>query len=1134
MRFLRNSVSGSCRPAIRGLRQVAIPGPGREFSRFAAALALLAWAGPPLAALGAPAHAQAPGECRRLNLAGNWRFAADPKDQGVRERWFLRKLKGNIHLPGSTDEAGVGGPGPERLGVLTRRHEYLGPAWYQREIVLPPDWSGLDVSLFLERVLWQSRAWLDGRELGPPLDSWAAPHIHPLGRVAPGRHRLTVRIDNRMIHPLGRMSTSYGIHTQTIWNGIIGRIELQGRPRPHLTRVRVFPRQGPKGWSVELEVHLDGENLAGVRLTAGTLDPDAAGRPLGPPVSAIPKQAIVRLQLPCTTAVRPWDEFHPKLYEVRITLARAGAALQQIRRRFGFRTIRHAGNRLLLNGEPLFLRGNLDCCHFPLTGYPSTRKSDWLRIFRLYKAYGLNHVRFHTWCPPEAAFEAADELGIYVQASAGIWINHGAGEGDGPGKHDRTVDRFTQAEMRRVVDTFGNHPSFILMVIGNELGHSNFKVTGRWIQAIKAYDPRRLYAASTARTITPYDDFSATHRVPGIGWVRQHLVNNTDWDYEDKYRRTRIPIIAHEIGQWPVYPEWNLCEKFRGVLRNTRLEKMREAARRAGIYAQQPDFTAASGAISQRLYKDEIESFLRTPSCRGFQLLSMEDFQGQGEAYVGWLDMFWDDKGITTPERFRGHCAPVVALARLPAYTWTAGETFHCRILLRNDGPGPLRTPQILCRILEHPPPGRRPPAPSPAGLFQQRLTGPDAPKGAVLRIGEIRVPWARVLAGRRPPVRLDLELSGPVLAAPNRYPLWVYPAASPTPAPAPDLVETGDPDVALRALARGKKVLLEAAHLGDPDIQPKLAAWRPLYWSLAFFHGQAETLGLLVNSKSPVFRDFPTENFGDWQWYDICRNAHGFDLTGITPAAYRPAAQPVPDFHAPRRIGTLFEFRVGPGRLFVCGYDLSPDRCRRYPAVRQLRFSLERYLRSAEFAPRVPLKPTQVRALFPHVENAVFCPPPDRAQAVFYLDCGGRHRRNWVHTQYRTALDDLQVARPGWSYTVTGLDGVWRDPHCSAWIIGGGKTARLVLHTPRRVQGTLYLHFSDWNHNRRRGRILAANKRIQVRLGRHDQRPEGVWTAFEILQRYTRRGELDILLRHTAGSNLMLTSVVFVPSKPD
>jgi hypothetical protein len=1015
-----------------------------------------------------------------FNLAGTWAFRLDSEDIGVEESWYRAELPDRLVLPGTTDEAKQGVAGAERRGALTRRHEYMGPAWYQRHVTIPEAWAGMDVELFLERVLWQSRVWVDGRECGEPLDSFAAPHVHPLGTLAPGRHVISIRIDNRQIHKLGFLTHAYGHETQSVWNGVVGGIELRARPATRIDDIRVFTRQTGDGWSLTVETAVGGSREQPYRVDVEARDPNGDVVLGHGPREVSAAITTVDVNLAPGRQPTPWSEFTPKLYRVVVRLVQEAELVDSREVPFGFREISNDSNRLLLNGVPVFMRGNLDCVHFPLTGYPSTRKEDWVEIFRTYKEHNLNHVRFHSWCPPKAAFEAADEMGLYVQAEAGIWINEGPDEGLGPGKGDPGVDPFSQAEMQRVVDTFGNHPSFVLMAIGNELGHSDFNVTGEWIRALKEHDPRRLYAASTARGITPHCDFNATHHVPGIGSVREHLVNHTDWDYEHQYGRTTVPILAHEIGQWPVYPAWSLCEKFTGTLRNTRLEHLREEARAAGVYDQQEDLTRASGSVNAMLYKDEVESFLRTPSCRGFQLLSMQDFQGQGEAYVGWLDMFWDSKGTTDPQDFRGYCSPVAVMARLPRYTFTENEAFSCSFVVRNDGPRVLESRELEVSLQDE----------EKRVLLQRKLRTPVIERGAVMEVGDVR--WALhdlsigPAAGR---FTLVLRLKGE--PEPNTYPVWIYPQTLPEPE-TEDVVQTDrlDTDV-IRALQNGGTVFLDAHALGDPEWQRNLAAWRPLYWSLIFFPRNVQTLGLLVREEHPALTEFPTEHYNHWQWWDICEKAHGFDLSEVVSANYRPIAQPVPDFHANRKLGTVFEFKVGQGRILVCGYDLSEDRCRKSPAVRQLRYSLLKYVMGPAFDPAHEISAEKLSALFPVYEQAEVAAPPGFEDATVYLKPAAQLTRHNRLTPYKPQQDEVVVSNDV-AYSLSDIAGTWKDKQCAAWIVGD-HTARLTLRVPKSTHGVLYVRLNDYNQNERRGEIVVEGGRTRLRVGAHDQNPEGV-----------------------------------------
>ena len=1044
------------------------------------------------------------------SLAGEWRFATDPQDVGNSVNWAGLTFENSLQLPGTTDEAGIGelqSDTGKDLGILVRKHNYLGVAWFGRDIEIPAESAGLDWQLTLERVIWQSRVFVDGKEIGDPQDSLCTPHVHRLGKLTPSKHQLVIRVDNRMIHPIGNKNHSYGEQTQSRWNGIVGNIILA--PVSSITSLRVFTHALDKA---EIEVGLGG-STDDLQLRASFLDP-ADGRQIAT-CTPVPASAMVKLPVIPDSTVSAWSEFSPKTYLARVELLRDGKVLNVRESPFGFRTAAHVGNQLLINGKPAFMRGNLDCIHFPTTGYPSTHKADWIAIFRKYREHNLNLVRFHSWCPPEAAFEAADELGIYIHAEGPIWIDgwmtspnsrpemDTEGYPKGLGKNDRSIDTFAMAEYRRILDTYGNHPSFVFFCFGNELGPSDFSVTGRWVGELKKHDPRHLYAASTARTITGNCDFNATHSIPGVGPCRQHYQFGTNWDYEDKYSRAPVPIMAHEIGQWPVYPDWKLCEKFTGTLRNTRLEKMRDQAMANGVFHDQPVFTRASGSLNQRLYKDEVESFLRTPSCRGFQLLSLQDFQGQGEAYVGWFDCFWHSKGTTAPEDFRGYCAPVVALAKLSSYVFTDGDTLACELLVRNDGPADLNNSKLTARVIDE----------MGATLAASTFTF-CANIGEVVTIGKSGIPLTAPRARR---LTLVLDLEGKAEA--NTYPLWVYPK---------HLTETTDTDALVThefgpdteaALASGKSVLLIANNLGDEHTK-HCAAWMPLYWSVPFFPGQSiETLGLVVRNEHPAFADFPTGHFNDWQWHRLCSGARGFDLTGKVPESFKPIAQPVTDFHLNRKLGSIFECKVGKGKLLVCGYNISAN----LPEAKQLRHSLLRYVCSKKFQPNQELDVGTLHVLLKHPANAELSLPAGFENAGFYLIAAG-HLANAGNGPADPELNRALLAKKNYKLTAMQADGTWKDARCTAWY---GKKLGFQLQVPSGTAGTLYVKFSDHNANGRTGKFTLEGR--ESSLGKHDE-ADGHWVKLDIMREDALDSKLVFSAECLTGPNLMITHVAFVP----
>jgi len=805
-------------------------------------------------------------------------------------------------------------------------------------------------------------------------DSLNTPHLHRLGPLAPGKHRLTIRVNNALIHPIGDKGHCYTEETQTKWNGVVGRIELRAHPLVWIEQQRVFPSNDG---AVRIEVTVGNEAFHPVEgtLSARVVD-KTNGKVLGTGRAAFsiarglredgshilyrsyPTEVTLKLSEP----PRLWSEFNPELYEAEIQVqATVGGKSQtdSATATFGFRSVGRTGHHVAINDRPTFIRGNLDCVHFPLTGYPPCDVESWRRIFRIYKDHGLNQVRFPSWSPPDAAFQAADELGIYIQAEV-LWIDlwmgspqssahmNAAGYPQGVGKNDRTIDRYARAEITRILDAYGNHPSFVFLVIGNELGSSNFEVMDQWIHEEKLRDPRRLYSASSARRIMPSDDFSDTHVVPDAGPVVNRLgVPHTDWDYEKAYSRGPVPIIAHEMGQMAVHPCWDEIAKYTGVLRARNLEAFRELARKGGVESQSREFQKASGAISRIIYKSEMEAQLRSPSCGGVSWLGMQDYSGQGEALIGWLDSFYDSKGIVTPSQFRRYGGSTVPLARFKKYVWCNDEKFQATAQIAHCGPQPLKGAVAVWRLNDA----------QGKTIAQGEFAPVDLPVGSVTTFGFIEIDLRAVRQAAR--VNLEVAIGGTEYA--NDWNLWVFPSAveqsdstKASATPAEKVVVCDRLEAAMQGLSQGRRVLLLAHQLGDKT-NARRAVWKTVNWSTTWVAEQNptnETMGALVQNRHPALAEFPTEAYLDWQWHDLCNGAHGFVLDGL-PADYRPIVQPISDFHIGQKIGGIFELRTKEGgKLLVCGYNIA-DKLADRPVARQLRRSLLDYVAGPAFDPK-------------------------------------------------------------------------------------------------------------------------------------------------------------------------------------
>jgi len=539
---------------------------------------------------------------RVMDLRGEWSFQLDIQRSGLRERWFEKDLKDRIPLPGSTDEAGFGDkslPDPVRL---TREHRHVGPAWYQKTVEIPESWQGKRVVLFLERAMWETRLWLDGDFIGMQ-DSLCTPHRFDLTEyLTPGRHRLTLRIDNRLKINVGheggwsRMwAMSLTEESQGNWNGVIGRIELRATDPVWIERVEAHPDLDQR------QVHVTAWVRSQVGAVSGTAEVSAscgdhsmppvsagfrtkadndrsAGDPLSPLLGELSgpyyeRRALTRvdLVLPFGEGAKLWDEFSPNVYELNVSLKGNGNKGESYhdshRETFGLRKFVAEGKQLKLNGRTVFLRGNQDNCIHPKTAYPPMTKAEWLSFLRKHKDYGLNCMRFHSWCPPKAAFEAADELGMLVHVETPLW--------DGNGGVGRLPERaaFIRDESERMLDAYGNHPSFLMMSTGNELGSGQELFIQHLVEEWRSRDKRRLYTASS-HPFQPSrnDDFYiGADAVGGLARGIDHTSpGSLTIDFERTVGPVERPFISHEIGQYTSFPDfysWFDEKKYTGPLK---------------------------------------------------------------------------------------------------------------------------------------------------------------------------------------------------------------------------------------------------------------------------------------------------------------------------------------------------------------------------------------------------------------------------------------------------------------------------------------------------------------------------------------------------------------------------------------
>ncbi len=1041
-----------------------------------------------------------------LSLAGKWQVQLDPDSTGLKKKYFENISGEVIMLPGTLDEAGLGTKTKgSDYGVLTRKYKYTGPAWYKREIIIPQTWRDKEVTLHLERVMWQSQVWIDGQ----PADTQnglGTPHYHLLGKLTPGLHLLAIRVNNDMIYNIGDKGHSYGEYTQIIWNGMIGKIELLPKGNINLQNLRTFPEFEQNKLTVTFDAK--NENGGDKGKVHYTLTDNQTGQKviafeemLSGKETAFSHRKIFSLN----EAVKPWDEFSPNLYTLKVVWTQ-GKLREEKSVTFGFRDISASKSKILVNNESVFMRGNLDCLHFPLTGYPSCDINEWERIFRIYKSYGLNHVRFHSWCPPEAAFAAADKLGIYIQAEV-LWIDRWMsvinparpemttkGFPTGLG-HNPSADAFVPAELQRMLDAYGNHPSFAMLCIGNELGNSDFEVMQKWIKELRDKDNRRLYAISTARKIMPVDQYMATHNIPDAGGTYGLSGAGTDFDFEKNYSKATLPIIAHEPGQYPVYPLWSEIHKYTGVLEARNLQQFKETAQKNNIDQLDKAFHEASGALQTILYKAMIEALFRTASCAGFQMLSMTDYSGQGEALVGWLDSFWDSKGVVTTDEFSRYSNSLVPLARFKDYVWKNDETFNALIQVANYGKETIQTP-VEWTITN-----------VSGGLMASGQLGAKIEKGKLNDLGSIQYKLNSIAEAGKYTLTLTLK-DQPFH---NQWNFWVFPPVVPSPSAV--LIKDNLDDEALKTLNDGGKVLLLAHKLGKESNSYPLH-FTPLFWSNSFFPGQSnKTLGMYINKAHPALAAFPTEAFNNWQWQSISKG-RGFVVNQYKEL--EPVVQPISDFHINDKLASIFECKIGKGMLLVCGHDITGSS----PVAQQLKQSLLQYMEQSNFNPWFALTVASAREMFDYTPPAETSVPKAFENAVLYVSAGGAITTNGT-VAWDQSLDKIDKQEKNVDYQVS-CGNIWKDEKGTAWT---GKEITIDLKTPNGIIGDLYVKFEDWNNQNRAGVVSVEGREFML----EELRGKDRWVKLFVMREDTNKGKVTFKAKVTNGENLMISKIALI-----
>lgn len=851
----------------------------------------------------------------KIDLSGQWQVKLDAEKQETMPQAYPETMM----LPGTTSAAGLGMPNPAKeRGCLTDAYRFEGAVWFMRTFTAG-DWTGEQTMLTLERTR-KTTVYLDGRPIGHQ-ESLCTPHRYFLPPVHAGEHTLVIRVDNTDYPTRGGHLTSPD--TQSNWNGITGEISLTVA-HTLLTDLTVRPdlRRG----CLRVHGHIIGapDGVAGIVLP-------------GQMEHLLPyRRGVLDGECPLKGNEAFWDEAHPEIHTISIDLD--GDVYETT---FGLRDVRTLGRRLLINGRETFLRGKVDNLLYPKTGYTPTDVASWMTILGIAKEYGINHYRYHTACPPDAAFTAADLLGVYMAPELPFW---GTVAEEGEEGYDERERDFLFQEGFRILREYGHHPSFLWLSLGNELWGSK-DVLNRMMRAYREADDTKLYSSGANNYQFVPDVLDEENVFVGVRLGRERLirgsyamcdapqgiVQTTAPESVSNYDASivpetlgqsgeagkvqiqygtgvkevdaqsadalipDVPVISHEVGQYVFYPDFSEISHYTGPLKPRNIEAMRENLERAGLYGEHEAFFRQTGHLAVECYKREIETLLRSREVSGFQLLDLQDYTGQGTALVGVLNAMMENKGLISAEEWREFCAGTVVLGEFASFTGVMGEDIRFDVQISECDPEKQHT-CIRCTLMD----GER-------ELYACDVT-PGARQGRLTDAVSVTFPaecYRDAMQERITRLTVVLTLAD---GTRNHYPIWLIP-----PVDIRITREGIEKDGRMVAFVSAEEKA-DGAAIVVPSAEGQLPAeYCTDFWCYPMFRSISEsmgkpvpvgTMGLSIDTASPLLKRFAQEDYTTPVWYAILQTAHVQRL----PADIHPAVQMIDNTERCARLGILYQ----------------------------------------------------------------------------------------------------------------------------------------------------------------------------------------------------------------------------------
>ena len=903
----------------------------------------------------------------QIDLSGKWKLFLDYKNQHSINNPSEIVFDDSISLPSSLDESHKGILQEyTTTDRLSRKYAFVGKAWYEKDVVIPKSWKDKNIELVIERTK-PSMLWIDGKLIGEN-SIISAPQKYILSTLLyPGKHTITILVNNGNDNKLPNTVASshmWSEDTQTNWNGLLGKIQIVAKGKVTFNNVKCYSDIENK------RIIIKGSLVNHTKLNESVvlkINDKTIKYKLIPGINTFSEYFIPNRE------INLWSEFSPSLYDCNLSIICNDGVTDTKNITTALRTFKTNKRHFLINNTSTFLRGKHDACVFPITGYPPMEVCEWVRYFYILKSFGFNHVRFHSWCPPEAAFTAADMAGFYLQPELPMW-------GEVADSMSNPVNQFLYREGCAILDEYGNHPSFVMFSNGNELW-GNVVGIQALTSSLRSYDSRPLFTLGSNHHLgwlgeQEDEDYMVTCRVGGVedsiytphvrssfsfadakdGGYLNGTYPNTLMNFDNGVSFSKKPVIAHETGQFQVYPDERELNKYIGILEPYNLKKLIHNAIENHGAEKIEKFFKASGALSALCYKADIEMTLRTKDIAGFQMLDIQDFPGQGTALIGMLDAFMNNKGIITPEEFKRYNNVIVPLWSSARYVWDNNENITGTVQLFNYDATTINDLDIEWTLTNE----------DGKSVKQGNIKICNVKRG-LMNCGKLDIPVNDV--NKASIMKLNIKVAGTEYQ--NTWNLWIYPSNDKTKVGRDvKFFSTVDNNLISYLNNGGKAILIP--NFSKYESQTVGGLFTNDYWNYSMFKSISEnagkavspgTLGYLIDNEHPLFKIFPTSFHSDWQWWSIARITRPL-ITDSLNSKINYIVEAIDNIQRNHSLGVLFEVKVGKGRLLICMSDIVNNRIK-YKECNQLYKSICKYVSSKDFNPVSTLTPSQLLSLF-------------------------------------------------------------------------------------------------------------------------------------------------------------------------